>query len=212
MFRFLQAGNEVSTLLGTAPSDMGYQPTLQSELSYLEDRLSGTSLGEITSLQTVFMPADEATDPAVSAIMSFLDTSIVLSRDVAHQGLYPPVDLYSSSSTASTQAILGDNHFKALTNFQVYLDNYNRLSHIVAIVGEAELSVENRVVYDRTKKVINYLTQPFFSTEAQTGIKGVYVDQNTVVKDINLILSGSLDNIPAEKFLYIGSLKQGGIG
>ena len=174
MFRFLQAGNEVSTLLGIIPSDQGYQPTLQSEISQVEDRLSSTDSG----------------------------------TSQAQQGIYPPVDLFQSSSSANSKVFLGEEHFEALTSFQQILDNYNRLSHIVAIVGESELSAENRILYNRTKKVINYLTQPFFMTEEQTGRKGVYVDRNTTVQDIVLILSGKLDNIPAEKFLYIGSLKE----
>lgn len=211
MFRFLQAGNEVSTLLGTIPSDQGYQPTMQSELSQVQDRLISTENGSITSIQTVYVPSDENTDPAVTAIMSFLDTTIVLSRSVAQQGMYPPLDLFQSSSAAVNKTLLGQEHFEALTNFQRMLDNYNRLSHIVAIVGESELSTENRILYNRTKKVINYLTQPFFMTEAQTGHQGVYVQRDTTVKDITLILSGNLDNIPTEKFSNIGSLKEAGI-
>lgn len=211
MFRFLQAGNEVSTLLGTIPSDQGYQPTLQTELSQVQDRLISTENGSITSIQTVYVPSDENSDPAVTAIMSFLDTVIVLSRSIAQQGMYPPIDLYQSSSAISSKTLLGEAHFEALTNFQRMLDNYNRLSHIVAIVGESELSTENRILYNRTKKVINYLTQPFFMTETQTGRKGVYVDRDTTVKDIGIILSGSLDEIPTEQFMYIGSLKDAGI-
>src|SRR5207253_2559353 len=129
----------------------------------------------------------ETTDPAVTAIMSFLDTAIVLSRSVAQQGIYPPVDMFASSSSASSKTMLGDVHFEALTDFRSMLDNYQRLSHIVAIVGESELSPENRILYSRTKKVINYLTQPFFMTEQQTGRKGVYIPRETTVKDIKLI-------------------------
>ncbi len=211
MFRFLQAGNEVSTLLGTIPSDQGYQPTLQTEISHVEDRLISTENGTITSIQTVYVPSDENTDSAVTAIMSFLDTPIVLSRKLAQEGVYPPIDLLHSSSSASSRITLGDEHFEALTTFQTMLDNYNRLSHIVAIVGESELSSENRILYNRTKKVINYLTQSFFMIEAQTGRKGVYVERETTVKDIKVILSGVLDEIPTEKFSYIGSLKEAGI-
>ena len=211
MFRFLQAGNEVSTVLGMIPSDQGYQSTLQSEISSVEDRLISTESGSITSIQTVYVPSDETTDPAVTTIMSFLDTAIVLSRTVAQQGIYPPVDYSQSSSSASSKSILGEEHFETLTDFQRILDNYNKLSHIVAIVGESDLSAENRILYNRSKKVINYLTQPFFMTEQQTGRKGVYVKRETTVKDIRLILSGKLDEVPAEKFLYIGSLRDAGI-
>ena len=153
------------------------------------------------------MPADEITDAGVSTVTSFLDTSVVLSRSVAQKGIYPPIDLYQSSTSTLSKALLGEAHFKALTEFQKLLDNYNRLSHIVAIVGEEELSTDNRILYNRTKKIINYLTQPFFMTEKQTGRKGVVVERNNIINDIILILSGNLDNIPAEKFMYIGSLK-----
>ncbi len=212
MFRFLQAGNEVSTVLGMIPSDQGYQPTIQTEISHIEDRLISTENGSITSIQTVYVPSDETTDPAVTAIMSFLDSSIVLSRSIAQQGMYPPLDVFqSTSSAASSKNVVGAEHFESLTSFQRMLDNYNRLSHIVSIVGESELSTDNRILYNRTKKVINYLTQPFFMTEAQTGQKGVYVPRETTVKDINIILSGQLDDVPTEKFLYIGSLSDAGI-
>lgn len=206
MFRFVQAGAEVATMLGTIPSEQAYQATLQTEISTLEDRLIPTSNGSITSFQNVYVPADEITDAGVVTVMSFLDTAVVLSRSVAQKGLYPPIDLYQSSSSTLSKAFLGEAHFKALTHFQKLLENLSKLSHIVAIVGEEELSAENRILYNRTKKIINYLTQPFFMTERQTGKKGVYVPKDTTIKDIEVILSGSLDNIPSEAFLYIGSL------
>lgn len=206
IFRFVQAGNEVATLLGTIPSEQAYQATLQTEISSLEDRLIPTENGSITSFQNVYVPADEITDAGVNAIMSLLDTSIVLSRSVAQKGMYPPIDYAQSSSSTLTKAFLGEAHFKAQTLFQQLLVNYDKLAHIVAIVGESEISPENRLLYNRTKKIINYLTQPFFTTEKQTGKKGAYVPRTTTVKDIEIILSGSLDNIPIEKFMNIGSL------
>ncbi len=206
IFRFVQAGNEVATLLGTIPSEQAYQATLQTEISSLEDRLIPTENGSITSFQNVYVPADEISDAGVSAVMSLLDTSIVLSRSVAQKGIYPPIDLFQSSSSTLSKSFLGETHFKALTEFQKLLENYNKLSHIVAIVGEEELSPENRILYNRTKKIINYLTQPFFMTEKQSGRKGVYVSKDTTVKDIAMIHSGNLDNIPTDKFMYIGSL------
>ena len=206
IFRFVQAGAEIATLLGTIPSEQAYQATLQTEISTLEDRLIPTENGTITSFQNVYVPADEVTDAGVMAVTSLLDTAVVLSRSVAQKGIYPPIDLFQSSSSTLSKAFLGEAHFKALTEFQQLLDNYNRLSHIVAIVGEEELSPENRILYNRTRKIINYLTQPFFVTEGQSGRKGVYVTKDTTVKDITMILSGSLDNIPTDKFMYIGSL------
>lgn len=208
MFRYVQAGAEVATLLGTIPSEQAYQATMQTEVSTLEDRLIPTANGSITSFQNIYVPADEITDAGVTAVMSFLDNAIVLSRSVAQKGIYPPIDLFQSSSSSLSKAFLGEAHFKALTQFQKLLENYNKLSHIVAIVGEEELSPENRILYNRTKKIINYLTQPFFMTEKQSGKKGVYVPKDTTVKDIEVILSGSLDNIPAERFMYVGSLKE----
>ncbi|OGE25583.1 hypothetical protein A3C26_03490 [Candidatus Daviesbacteria bacterium RIFCSPHIGHO2_02_FULL_39_12] len=208
MFRFVQAGNEVATLLGTIPSEQAYQATLQTEISSLEDRLISTENGSITSFQNVYVPADEITDAGVNAIMSLLDTAIVLSRSVAQKGMYPPIDYSQSSSSTLTKAFLGEAHFKALTVFQQLLVNHDKLAHIVAIVGESEISPENRLLYNRAKKIINYLTQPFFTTEQQTGKKGVYVPLATTVKDIEMILSGTLDNIPADKFMNIGSLAE----
>lgn len=208
MYRFVQAGNEVSTLLGTIPSEQAYQATLQTELSQLEDRLISTESASITSIQTIYVPADEITDPGVNAIMSFLDTVLVLSRTVAQHNLYPPMDLYQSSTSTLKKNLVGADHFAIATEFQKLLSHYETLSHIVAIVGESELSTEDRILFNRTKKVINYLTQPFFMTEAQTGKKGVFVPRTVTVKDIGMILSGKLDDIPAEKFLYLGALSQ----
>lgn len=206
IFRFVQAGNEVATLLDTLPSEQGYQATLQTEISTLQDRLIATENGSITSIQNVYVPADEISDAGVNAVMSFLDTAIVLSRSVAQKGIYPPIELNQSTSSALSKPILGEKHFKALTEFQLLLENYNRLSHIVAIVGESELSAENQLLFARTKKIINYLTQPFFVTAEQSGRAGAFVDRETTVNDIEVILSGKLDNISAEKFMFIGSL------
>ncbi len=208
MFRFIQAGSEVSTLMGTIPSEQAYQATLQTEISTLEDRLISTQNGSITSVQTVYVPSDELTDPGVNAIMSFLDTAIVLSRSIAQKGIYPPVDIAQSATSTASANIIGNEHFEVLTEFQRLLDQYNRLSHIVAIVGESELSTEDQILFSRAKKIINYFTQPFFVTELQSGRKGVYVPRETTVTDIKLILSGKLDTIETEKFLYIGSLQE----
>lgn len=207
MFRFVQAGNEVSTLLGTIPSEQAYQATLQTEISSLEDRLISTETGSITSLQTVYVPSDEVSDAGVTAIMSFLDSAVVLSRAVAQQGLYPPVDIFQSSSSTLSRNLIGETHFEVLTEFQQLLDRYNRLSHIVAIVGESEISTDDQQVFNRVKKIINYLTQPFFTTETQTGRKGAYVPRETAVADIAAILEGKYDDVQAEKFLFIGTLK-----
>ncbi|TSC64741.1 MAG: ATP synthase subunit beta [Microgenomates group bacterium Gr01-1014_93] len=211
MFRFVQAGQELSTILGTLPSEQGYQAILQRQISTLEDRLVSTINGSVTSIQTVYVPADELNDPGVSAIMSFLDISIILSRSSTSLGIYPPIDPFSSVSAAASKIILGENHYDALIQVRQLLENYKKLSHIVAIIGESELSAEDQTLFSRARKIINYFTQPFFVTEAQTGRKGVFVEREELIKDIRLILSGRLDNIDAEKFLYIGSLRDGRI-
>ncbi len=211
MYRFVQAGNEVSVLLGTIPSEQSYQATLQTEISNIEDRLTTTDNGSITSIQNIYVPADELTDAGVNAVMSFLDTAIVLSRSIAQKGIYPPIDFAQSTSSTLSKTFLGAKHYQALVVFQQLLSEYNKLAHIVAIVGESELSAENALLYNRTKKVLNYLTQPFFMTEKQTGRKGVYVGQDTTINDITIILSGTLDDVPNDKFMYIGSLKDAGL-
>lgn len=208
VFRFVQAGNEVATLLGTIPSEQAYQATLQTEISTIEDRLVSTQRGSITSIQNIYVPSDEVSDPGVTSIMSFLDTAVVLSRSAAQLGIYPPIDFSLSSSSALSVSTIGSEHFEAATLFEQNLDRYKRLSHIVAIIGESELSPEDQILFKRTEKVINYLTQPFFTTESQTGKKGVYVPRETTIKDIKLILSGGTDTVPAEQFRYISSLRE----
>lgn len=208
MFRFVQAGNEVSTLLGTLPSEQAYQATLQSDVSALQDRLVSNQKGTITSVQTIYVPGDDVTDPGVNAVIGFLDTAVVLSRASAQIGLYPPIDISSSSSTAISRNLISPRHRDMLTVFRQLMDKYEKMSRVVAIVGESELSAADRLMFLRTKKIINYLTQPFFSTELHTGKKGVYVDRDTTINDIADILSGSVDHVPAEKLLFIGSLKE----
>ena len=208
MYRFVQAGNEVATLLGALPSELGYQATLQSELSSLEDRLISTENGSISSIQTIYVPADDISDPGVTTIMSFMDTVLVLSRQVAQRNIYPPLDLSLSTTSTLKRNIVGSEHFEVATEFQKLLNHYQELSHIVAIIGEDELSADDRLLFNRTKKVMNYLTQPFFMTEVQTGKKGVFVPRGTTVADIKMILSGKLDNIHPDQFKYIGSVKE----
>ncbi|MBI2268512.1 MAG: F0F1 ATP synthase subunit beta [Candidatus Blackburnbacteria bacterium] len=206
MYRFVQAGNEVSAILESAASEEFYQPNLQTEISSLEDRLVSTVDGSITSIQTIYVPADEIADPGVNAVMSFMDTVIVLSRQTAQLGLYPPLDFYLSSSESINKSIIGEDHFNALTEFQKLLEEYKRLSSISSIIGEAELPAQDQVIFRRTKRVINYLTQPFFTTEAQTGRAGVHVALKDTVSDVKRILKGKLDDVPEEKLLYVGKL------
>ena len=212
IYRFVQAGNEVSTLLGTIPSEQGYQATLQTELGNLEERLVSTISGSITSIQTVYVPSDDLTDPGVSSLISYLDAIVTLSRSVAQSGIYPAVDLLqSTSSILSVTSIIGEQHHQLNAQFQQLISRFNQLSRIVAILGTAELSAKDQVTFGRAKRLMNYLTQPFFVTQDQTGRKGVVVSKKDTLNDIQMILQGRLDNTPEEKFLYIGSLQQGGL-
>lgn len=206
VYRFVQAGAEVSAVLGSIPSELGYQATLETEISNFENRLVSSVNGSITSCQTVYVPADELSDVGVAAILSHLDAQIILSRDRASRGYYPPIDALVSTSSTLNPRITGDEHYRTATNALEALNNHQRLSRIVAIVGEAELSAYDQTQYRRAKKLINYMTQPFFTTEAQTGKSGAYVARDTTVKDVQAILSGKLDNVAEDKLMYIGNL------
>lgn len=208
IYRFIQAGSEVSAILGAIPSELGYQATLETEISNFENRLVSTGDASITSIQTVYVPADELSDVGVAAIVSHMDSVVILSRNIASRGLYPPVDPLLSSSTILNKRILGEEHYNTVTKALDILHNHQRLSRIVAIVGEAELSPYDQLVYQRAKKIINYMTQPFHTTESQTGKKGVSVPRQKVISDVSQIISGKFDQIPPEKFLYIGSIEQ----
>lgn len=208
MFRYVQAGNEVGTLLGATPSEQGYQATLYSDIAALEDRLFSTTDAAITSIQTIFLPADDVEDAAVVAIMSFLDSVVVLSRSAAQMGLYPSIDLALTSGSSLSRNLVSPDHRETLMEFQKLIELYDRLAHIVAIVGEQELSAADQINYHRARKIIHYLTQPFFSTEGQTGRPGVYVPIASTVADIKSILEGKWDKMADEKFLYIGTLEE----
>lgn len=211
VYRFIQAGAEVSAVLGSIPSELGYQATLETELSNFENRLISTDSGSITSVQTVYVPADEINDVGVSAIIAHLDAVVILSRQIASRGFYPPVDPLLSSASTLRQTVVGEKHYQTSTKAIETLTNYQRLSRIVAIIGETELSPYDQLLYQRGKKLINYMTQPFVTTEKQTGKKGVSVARETTIHDVDAILSGKLDGTTADKFLYIGSLKDAGL-
>ena len=206
VYRFIQAGAEVSAVLGAIPSELGYQATLETEISNFENRLVSTVDGSITSVQTVYVPADELSDVGVAAIISHLDGQVILSRARASRGFYPPIDPLLSSSSTLNKRIVGEEHYKTATEALEMLHNHERLSRIVAIVGEAELSPFDQTVFQRAKRLINYMTQPFFTTESQTGKKGMIVSREKTIRDVKMILAGKLDQVPPEKLLYIGSL------
>ncbi|KKS95490.1 MAG: F0F1 ATP synthase subunit beta, F-type H+-transporting ATPase subunit beta [Candidatus Gottesmanbacteria bacterium GW2011_GWA2_43_14] len=206
-YRFIQAGSEVSALLESIPSELGYQATMESEISNFENRLVSNKNGSITSVQTVYVPADELSDVAVSAIISHMDGMVILSRPIASRGYFPSVDPLMSSTSTLTKQIVGEDHYETATKALELLHNHQRLSRIVAIVGESELSPYDRLVFQRSKKIINYMTQPFATTEAQTGKKGKIVPLKSTVADVKKIINGDVDSIPVDKFLYIGSLE-----
>lgn len=205
IFRFLQAGSELSTLLGEIPSELGYQPTLESEISQFENRLASTRDASVTSVQTVYVPADEFSNPSVTATIPQLDTVIMLSRDIAQQGRYPSIDLLKSRSSALKRDIIGSKHYDTFIKATELLNKYDHLERIVSIVGEEELSEESKNDFQRAQKILNYMTQPFFNTEIETGRKGVYVKREKIVRDVKSILDGDLDLISAEKLVFIST-------
>lgn len=211
VFRFLQAGSELSTLLGELPSEFGYQPTLQSEIAAFENRLYSTEEAYVTSVQTVYVPADEFGNPAVSATMPHMDAQVILDRELTYEGRYPAVDPFRSMSLALNPRIVGEEHYYTAIEAVEVLNQYKQLSRIVSIVGEEELSQENQLKYQRARKLLNYMTQAFISTETETGRKGVTVPRETVVSDVRAILDGKLDRVPAENFLYIGDARTAGL-
>jgi F-type H+-transporting ATPase subunit beta len=208
VYRYVQAGSEVAALLGTIPSELGYQATLESDVAKIENRLISTETGSITSCQTVYVPSDELSDAGVATILSRLDGGIILSRTIASRGFYPCVDPLLSASKTLNPDIVGAEHYETATQAREVLNQHKSLSRIVAIVGESELSAYNQLVYHRAKKLLNYLTQPFFTAEAQTGRKGTTVDRLMTISDVKRILSGAVDQVPDEKFFNIGSLAE----
>jgi F-type H+-transporting ATPase subunit beta len=210
VYRFIQAGSELSTLANEIPSEFGYQPTIQSEIAQFESRLKSTETASVTSIQTMYVPADEISDPSIAATVPHVDSTVILNRTVAQQGRLPAVDYIRSRSSLLDVGIVGKEHYRAVTEATEVLQQHERLSHIVAIVGQDELSAENRTVYERGQKILNYLTQPFFAAEVQTGRPGVFVPRERTIADIRRILNGQLDTTPASSLLYIGDLTQFG--
>jgi F-type H+/Na+-transporting ATPase subunit beta len=208
VYRFIQAGAEVSAVLGSIPSELGYQATLETEISNFENRLVSTAEASITSCQTVYVPADELSDVGVAAILSHLDAQLILSRDRASRGFYPPIDPLLSTSSTLSKSVCGDRHYETATKALGILTEHQRLARIVAIIGEAELSPMDQVTYQRAKKLYSYLTQPFFTMEGQTSNKGAYVERETTINDVDMILTGKLDKVPEEKLMFISSIAE----
>ncbi len=204
-FRFAQAGNELSLFMDEIPSQDGYQPTLLSEMSDFHERLVSTSNGQITTIEAVYVPADDILDYAVQMIINFLSTSIVLSRKVYTEGILPAIDILASNSAALSPDIVGEEHYTVALKAQNVLKQAESLERIVSLVGESELSQEDRLLYKRSKKIRNYFSQNFFTAENQTGVKGVFVPVKDVISDVRGILNGDYDDISEDKFLYIGN-------
>lgn len=208
VFRFTQAGSEVSALLGRLPSAVGYQPTLATEMASLQERITSTTKGSITSIQAVYVPADDLTDPAPATTFSHLDATVVLSRKLASGGLYPAVDPLDSTSSALQPSIVGEDHYAVATAVQRNLQRYKELQDIIAILGIDELSEDDKLVVYRARKVQKFLSQPFFVGEAFTGRKGAFVKRSDTIKGFEKILSGELDNVPEQYFYMAGSIEQ----
>ncbi len=207
IFRFTQAGSEVSALLGRIPSAVGYQPTLGTEMGAMQERITSTKDGSITSIQAVYVPADDYTDPAPATTFAHLDATTELSRSIAEKGIYPAVDPLSSSSTILSPAILGDEHYAVARNVQEVLQKYKELQDIIAILGMDELSEEDKVLVGRARKIEKFLSQPFFVAEQFTGIPGQFVEIAETIKAFKAILAGECDEVPEQAFYLVGDLK-----
>ncbi len=207
IFRFVQAGSEVSTLLGHMPSAVGYQPTLAREMGALQERITSTKDGSVTSVQAVYVPADDLTDPAPATTFTHLDATTVLSRSIAEQGIYPAVDPLNSTSRILEADIVGEEHYLTARKVQEYLQKYNELQDIIAILGMDELSDEDRLVVNRARKIARFLSQPMFVAEKFTGVSGAYVPLEETVKGFRGIINGLYDDLPEMAFFNVGTIE-----
>ena len=208
IFRFTQAGSEVSALLGRMPSAVGYQPTLATEMGEMQERITSTKRGSITSVQAVYVPADDLTDPAPAATFAHLDATTVLSRKIAELGIYPAVDPLDSTSRILTAQILGDEHYNCAIAVQQILQKYKELQDIIAILGMDELSEEDKLLVHRARRIQRFLSQPFFVAEQFTGLKGVLVPIEETIKGFNMILNGEVDEYPEAAFNLVGTIEE----
>jgi F-type H+/Na+-transporting ATPase subunit beta len=207
IFRFTQAGSEVSALLGRMPSAVGYQPTLATEMGAMQERITSTKRGSITSVQAVYVPADDLTDPAPATTFAHLDATTTLSRKVAEKGIYPAVDPLDSNSRILTAEVLGAAHYDCAQRVKGLLQRYKELQDIIAILGMEELSDEDKLVVSRARRVERFLSQPFFVAEQFTGLKGVLVDINDTIKGFNQIMDGEFDHLPEMAFNLVGTIE-----
>ena len=208
IFRFTQAGSEVSALLGRMPSAVGYQPTLGTEMGMLQERITTTNKGSITSVQAVYVPADDLTDPAPATTFAHLDATTVLSRKVAEKGIYPAVDPLDSTSRLVDPNILGDEHYNTARQVQQILQRYKDLQDIIAILGMEELSDEDKAIVGRARRIEKFLSQPFHVAEQFTGLRGAYVKKEDTIRSFKAILAGQYDNLPEEAFRLVGTIEE----
>ena len=208
IFRFSQAGSEVSALLGRMPSAVGYQPTLASEMGELQERITSTRSGSITSVQAIYVPADDLTDPAPAAAFTHLDSTTVLSRQIAELGIYPAVDPLESSSRILDAQFLGDRHYNAATRVQEILQRYKDLQDIIAILGMDELSEEDKVIVARARRIQRFLSQPFFVAEQFTGFPGKYVPLEKTIESFEAVVDGDYDHLPEQAFYMVGDIEE----
>src|SRR5580658_3503848 len=208
IFRFVQAGSEVSALLGRMPSQVGYQPTLESEMGQLQERITSTRRGSVTSVQAIYVPADDLTDPAPASVFAHLNATTVLSRSIAEKGIYPAVDPLESTSTILKADIVGEEHFRVATEVQQVLQRYKELQDIIAILGIDELSDEDKVAVNRARRLERYLSQPFYVAEQFTGTPGAYVPIAETVRGFKEILEGRYDDFPERAFYMKGTIDE----
>ena len=207
IFRFTQAGSEVSALLGRIPSAVGYQPTLATEMGALQERITSTKKGSITSVQAVYVPADDLTDPAPATTFAHLDATTVLSRAITELGIYPAVDPLASTSRILDPNIVGEEHYEVARGVQEVLQKYKELQDIIAILGMDELSEDDKILVNRARKIQRFLGQPFSVAEAFTGMEGKYVPLKDTIRSFKEILEGKHDEIPESCFLFCGSIE-----
>jgi F-type H+-transporting ATPase subunit beta len=208
IFRFTQANSEVSTLLGRMPSAVGYQPTLATDLGELQERITTTRKGSITSVQAIYVPADDLTDPAPATTFAHLDATTVLSRQIAELGIYPAVDPLDSTSRILDPHVVGGEHYETARNVQVILQRYKDLQDIIAILGMDELSEEDKLTVARARKIQRFLSQPFHVAEAFTGTPGVYVELKDTIRGFKEVVEGKHDEIPEQAFYMVGTIEQ----
>ena len=208
IFRFVQAGSEVSALLGRMPSQVGYQPTLETEMGQLQERITSTRQGSVTSVQAIYVPADDLTDPAPASVFAHLNATTVLSRSISEKGIYPAVDPLDSTSTILKASVLGDEHYQVATQVKETLQRYKELQDIIAILGIDELSDEDKLIVQRARKIERFLSQPFFVAEAFTGTPGKYVPVAETVRSFKEIVEGQHDDIPERAFYMKGTIDE----